>query len=229
MSLIFYDFETTGLDPFQSKITQFMFLNSKEQKLFSSYVNPQCEIPPEVIKLNGVTWDDLKSYKTFSEQLDSIINFVGIDKPVYLVAHNGDSFDKIFLLNEMKRKNIQVPKNWYFIDTLKLAREFLPQLQKHNMDTLRDYYNLSKDYAHLATKDVLDLEKIYFNLAGDKTPYALYLLNKKLSQQMPFGKYKGVSLEKIPEEYFQFLISKKIITEQKNYDLFENLRQIFVK
>ena len=53
MSLIFYDFETTGLDPFQSKITQFMFLNSKEQTLFSSYVNPQSEIPPEVITLNG--------------------------------------------------------------------------------------------------------------------------------------------------------------------------------
>ena len=129
----------------------------------------------------------------------------------------------------MKRNNIKVPKNWYFIDTLKLAREFLPQLQKHNMDTLREYYNLSKDYAHLATKDVLDLEKIYFNLVGDKTPYAMYLLNKKLSQQMPFGKYKGISLEKIPEEYFQFLLSNKIITEQKNYDLFENLRQVYVK
>lgn len=228
MSIIFFDLETTGLHPYTDKITQYMFLNSETQTFLSSYVNPECEVPPEVIKLNGVTLDDLKPYPTFSEQLPKIIDFVGTEKPVYLVAHNGDSFDKVFLIKQMKQMGLQLPANWFFIDTLKLARYFLPELKKHTLDSLREYYHFSKEHAHLATKDVLDLERIYFAMAKDKTPYAMYLLNKELSQIMPFGKYKGELLKNIPEDYFRFMLTKKIITEQKNYDLFQNIKDIYV-
>ena len=115
--LIFYDLETTGLDPFQDKITQYMFLNSNTQKSCSSYVNPECEVPPEVIKLNGLTWDDLKPYATIEKHLHTIIDFTGKNEKVYLVAHNGDKFDKIFLLRALKEHNIEVPSNWHFMDT----------------------------------------------------------------------------------------------------------------
>lgn len=228
MSLIFFDFETTGLSPSKDKITQFMFLNSSTQECCASYVNPEQNVPPECVKLNGITWDDLKAYPTFKNKCNTIMSFLGTNKPVYLVAHNGDSFDKVFLFYEMKRNNMEIPSNWFFIDTLKLARHFLPQLPNHKMDTLREYYHFSKDHAHLATKDVLDLEKIYSCMAGEETPHAMYLLNKELSQIMPFGKYKGEALRNIPKDYFGFLLSKKIITEEKNYDLIQNLRKIHV-
>lgn len=227
MSLVFFDLETTGLNVLEDKITQYMFLNSNNQTYFSSYVNPECEVPPKVIELNGVTWDDLKAYKTFREYVPKIIDFLGTEKPVYLVAHNGDSFDKVLLTEQMKKNGFEIPSNWFFMDTVKLARHFLPNLQSHTMDILRDYYHLSKDHAHLATKDVLDLERIYFHMAKDKTPYAMYLLNKEVSQIMPFGKYKGQFLKDIPEDYFQFMIRKKIITMEKNYDLFQNLKNIY--
>ncbi len=227
MSLVFFDFETTGLNLFQDKITQYMFLDSDTQTYLSSYVNPECEIPPNIVKLNGVTWDDLKPYKTFAEQIDDIINFLGTERRVYLVAHNGDSFDKAFLLEHMQKLDIRVPSNWFFMDTLKFARYFFPDLKKHNMQILRTHFGLSSDHAHLATKDVLDLEKIYFYMAKGKTPQEMYQLNKTLSQIMPFGKYKGLPLKSVPENYVSFMVQKKIITLENNYDLFQNIKECY--
>lgn len=42
-----------------------------------------------------------------------------------VIAHNGKRFDVPFLAMELKRVGIKMPANWYFLDTLYLARKLI--------------------------------------------------------------------------------------------------------
>lgn len=233
MVLIFFDFETTGLNILgpnaTDKIIQFMFLKGSSMEFYSSFVNPERPIPTETIKLNGITSMDIETYKPLSFYLPKIIDFIESkkDENVYLVAHNGDSFDKPLLLQEMQKNKIEIPDTWFFIDTLKLSRKYLPELPNHKMDTLRKHFDISTKFSHLATKDVCDLQIIYQKLAGEKKPNEIYQICRDLAKYMPFGKYKGQSLCNIPPDYFIYLLENKIITLHKNPDLYEELQNLF--
>lgn len=225
-SIIFFDFETTGLDILGNdatdKIIQFMFMESESMEYYSSFVNPGIQISPDTIKLNGITTFDVERYKPFSFYLPKIIDFIGTET-VYLVAHNGDSFDKPLLLQEMTNNGYPIPQNWFFIDSLKLSRHFLPDLPNHKMDTLRKHFNLSSKNSHLATKDVLDLQSIFENLVGDKTPEEIYQICEKVKKYMCFGKYKNQLIEDVPIEYLMWALKGSVISPNKYCDTFEQL------
>lgn len=224
MTIIFFDFETTGLDHEKDEIIQFFFLNSTNQTQYSSFVNPGKQIPPFVTKLTGITNDDVACYKKIEYYIHRIFDFIDQKETVYLVGHNSDNFDKPFLKNALQRIHYEIPKNWCFIDTLKIARKLLPSLLNYKLDTLRENYKLSNSYAHLASKDVLDLEKIYYAMAKQRTPEEMYALTKKKYNKMPFGKHKGKLFSEIPKDYFFFLLEKGIVGKDTNSDLFESLQ-----
>ena len=227
--LVFFDFETTGLSPEKDEIIQFMFLNSQRQNYYSSFVNPKKNIPPKISEITGITNEDVNHYPSMDVLLPRIVSYIGEEDDVYLVAHNGDSFDKKFLLHLLNKYKIPIPTTWKFIDTLKLARHFLPQLQNHKMDTLRSFYNISTKNAHLASKDVLDLEKIYFHMIGEKNVNDLYSICQNMSNKMPFGKYKGQYIKNIPLSYFQFLIDNEIISTTKHSEIYNKLKENVMK
>lgn len=230
MTVIFFDFETTGCNMLgenaKDKVIQFMFLKEDSMEFCSSFVNPGRPIPPETIKLNGITSLDVESYQPFSYYLPDIINFIGRDENVYLVAHNGDGFDKPILLQEMRKNHFEIPKNWFFIDTLKLARKFLPELSNHKMDTLRKHFDISTKYSHLATKDVCDLQVIYERLVGDRDPEEVYQTCRDISKWMSFGKHRGKHLSDIPLDYINYMTINQIISPFKTPDLYEELQRL---
>lgn len=47
--------------------------------------------------------------------------------PVLWVAHNGRRFDFPFLIREFERCSVQIPEDWFFVDTVPLARELMKQ------------------------------------------------------------------------------------------------------
>jgi DNA polymerase III alpha subunit (gram-positive type) len=47
------------------------------------------------------------------------------DAAPVLIAHNGKRFDVPFLAMEFKRVGLVMPTNWYFLDTLYLARNLI--------------------------------------------------------------------------------------------------------
>ncbi|PAV71650.1 hypothetical protein WR25_13116 isoform B [Diploscapter pachys] len=71
----------------------------------------------------------LQSYSTFDKEWPSVLEFLNaVPKPACLVAHNGLMFDMRVLYFELKRygfleKNMGVPKDIFFIDTLLATRE----------------------------------------------------------------------------------------------------------
>ena len=228
MSFIFYDFETTGLDIHAmhnpDKIVQFMFMNASDNTYYSSFVNPERNIPPNVIALNGITNMDVEPYLTIENYIPTIVEFIGTTNPVYLIAHNGKNFDMPLLLRELQKLHYTIPKNWHFIDTLRIARYILPQLPNHKLTTLRRHYNISPQNEHLATKDVFDLHLIFKEFLREYSPDELHEISQHSSYiRMPFGKHKGKLLKEIPIDYLEWLSHEKIISKNR----FQEIHQYF--
>lgn len=226
MSLILFDFETTGLNPFTDRITQFCFINNDTNTVLSNYCNPTIPIPQKAIELNGITNLDIEKYPTFEEQLENIIAFIG--KNPYLVGHNSSNFDVAFLENAFSRACIPLI-NFKSIDTISLSRYFLPEIPQRNLNYLRNYYKIDTKNAHLATKDVFDLQHIYNIWSKNYTSEQMFQFSEKMLNIMNFGKYKGTNLKEIPKSYFYFMIQNDYITEYKNFDLYKRLKSIVTR
>ena len=55
-------------------------------RIYHQYINPEREVPEEVVKVHGLTYDFLKNYPKFAEVAQDFIDFVGDDG--ILVAHD---------------------------------------------------------------------------------------------------------------------------------------------
>jgi DNA polymerase III subunit epsilon len=182
---IYFDFETTGLNQFHLKIIEYAFLiedyelsdksdyNETNDMLITSLINPKIKFDKIITDITGIHPDILEDKPTIEDKLESIEEFINysesnVQKFVYLVAHNGDNFDKIILQNTCKMYNsnninkIQY-KEWKFIDTLLLAKKLIPKLKSYSQKNLATHFNL-KSSNHRALDDTIVLRKIYHKL-----------------------------------------------------------------
>ena len=136
------------------------------------------------------------------------------------MIYNGKNFDMPILIQEMQKMNYTIPKNWYFIDTLQIARYTLPELPNHKLSTLRRHYNISSQNEHLATKDVFDLHIIFEEFLRNYTIEELHKISHQTSYvRMPFGKHKGKLLKEVPIDYLKWLCQEKIISKNQFQDI----------
>ena len=74
-SLVFYDFETTGLNPYHSNIIEYAFINDLEDNLVS-LVNPDRKIEEKITKITGID-DSMVKNETFIENhRDTIFKYL---------------------------------------------------------------------------------------------------------------------------------------------------------
>ena len=95
-------------------------------------------------------------------------------------------FDYSFLKKACVNHGIPFEKNG--IDTLKLARKFLPEEQKKDLASLCEYFKIERVHAHRALDDVLETQQIFEqlqNLYAEKMPEAFqpYPLQYKVKKQ----------------------------------------------
>jgi DNA polymerase-3 subunit alpha (Gram-positive type) len=93
---IVFDIETTGLSAVNCKITEIGGVKIRRGEVlerFNSFVNPECPIPPEIVKLTGITDEMVADADTIDKVLPRFFEFVG-DR--LLIAHNAD-FDTGFI------------------------------------------------------------------------------------------------------------------------------------
>jgi DNA polymerase III subunit epsilon len=219
---IYYDTETTGLDPSKDRIIEIAAYDLHLNKTFSSLVNPEMEIPQSSIDICNITNEMVKNAPTFQEAGKNFIEFCNND-PI-LIAHNNDSFDIHFLKNEFKRVSLNMP-SWRFIDTLKWARKYRPDLPRHSLQYLREIYGVDANNAHRALDDVIILEKVFSKMIDDiDFVTILSLLEKKEKKvRMPFGKHQGKLLSDIPKNYCLWLSEKGAFDKPENINLKEEL------
>ena len=106
--LIFYDFETTGLNPFHDKIIEIAAIefqsNIKKVENLPSFeilVDPEVKLKPKIKEITNIYDSDLKNQPTIEKALEKMLLFIynkkDKDANIYLIAHNNDGFDSLFL------------------------------------------------------------------------------------------------------------------------------------
>lgn len=228
---IYYDTETTGLSAEKDRIIEIAAFDPVKNKTFSQLVNPQMPISEESIAICKITNEMVKDAPTFNEVGKMFIEFLGTD--FILVAHNNDSFDKLFIDYEFKRANILFPK-CYYVDSLKWARKYRPDLPKHSLQYLRQIYNIDENQAHRALNDVIILhqvfEKMTVDLPIETVLKLLYQPKEKPKNEnlefMPFGKFQGKKLNEIPKSYIKWLEQSSVFEKQENKQLKESFEKL---
>lgn len=181
---IVFDTETTGFEYAKGdrlvEIGAVELINHMPTGVtYHQYINPEREVPEEVVKVHGLTYEFLKDFPTFDKIAQEWLDFVG---DATLVAHNA-SFDMNFVNYELKQ--IGKPElDWSkVVDTLEIARLLFPGA-RCSLDALCKRYeidNSSRTY-HGALLDAQLLSEVYLELLGGKEP-SLLLDSKKQTKQ----------------------------------------------
>ncbi|KGX87939.1 ATP-dependent DNA helicase DinG [Pontibacillus litoralis] len=183
------DLETTGHAPKKGdKIIEVGIVLIQGGQIvdqFKSFVNPEQPIPAFITQLTSITDDDVKGAPLFTEIADTIISMC---EGAYFVAHHAE-FDLGFLnhaVQDARGFTLQMP----VIDTVELARIFMPQAPGYKLSQLSDYLHMKHSNPHRALSDATVTGEIFIQLLhkGKQLPYEtidqLMRLQGKLKSDM---------------------------------------------
>lgn len=167
---IVLDTETTGFDPktgdrlIEVGCIELMDL-LPTGRTFHRFVNPERLIPPDAIRVHGITDDKVKDAPKFHEIADDLMEFVG---DAQMIAHNAN-FDRNFIDFEYNRCGRPITGEARWIDTLKLAQTRFPGMP-NSLDALCKRYKISlvERSLHGALIDARLLAEVYLELRGGK-------------------------------------------------------------
>ena len=83
-------------------------------------------IHQKVVDLLHINREEVKTRPPFSTHVPELVHWIDVSDPeglVLLLAHNGHKFDHRILRHHIQEFGLQVPPNWYFVDTLPMARD----------------------------------------------------------------------------------------------------------
>ena len=167
---IVLDLETTGLDPRWDEIIEvacLKFADGKQVDSFHSYVQPrpfygdddQPHFVDEFITdLTGITDDMLKDAPRFESIAQNLFQYLGNS---VIIGHNVN-FDINFLYDNFL-KTIQKPFSNDFVDTLRIARLVMPELDHHRLKDLCQEFSIDTSL-HRAANDCAATQEILVNL-----------------------------------------------------------------
>lgn len=203
------DLETTGLNPKTDKIIEVGAVrvrNGKVEARFSSLINPHRKLEERIAELTGISEEELGAAPEEKEVLSELLDFIGED---VLLGHrilfdysflkravvNGNPEQKCTEAQNDKQKKETAGKRGkkkevferQGIDTLKIARQFLPQLTSRKLSFLCEYYGIPHK-AHRAENDAEAAAFLYWKLAeefDEEKAFAPFPLLYKVKRESP--------------------------------------------
>ncbi|WP_373058942.1 exonuclease domain-containing protein [Zunongwangia sp. H14] len=241
--ICFFDLETTGTNLVKDRIVEIAVLKvypngNKESR--SWLVNPEMNIPEEVVAIHGISNEKVANEPTFKELAVQIYEII---KGCDLGGYNSNRFDIPLLAEEMLRAEVDFEmKNMYAVDVQTI---FHKKEQRTLSAAYQFYCGKNLEDAHAAEADTHATYEVlksqldrYEDLTNDIKWLAGYsarrrfadfagfiCYDKKGQEIFSFGKYKGKLVEKVLEEepgYFGWiqnaefpLYTKKVLTAIK--------------
>lgn len=159
------DVETTGLKPRQQRVIEVALIRYKggqEVERFESLLNPDREIPIYIANLTTITNAHVEDAPRFHEVADRVLEFIDTS---LLVGHN-IAFDISFMNAELERCQRSTLINER-IDTMGIARRFLPSLRKASLDSVARQVGLQPRKIHRAGGDAQLTAEVAIRLVGE--------------------------------------------------------------
>jgi DNA polymerase-3 subunit epsilon len=144
------DIETTGNGYTGSKITEISIFKHDGEKVideFTTLVNPECNIPPFITNLTGITNAMVGNAPKFYEIAKQVIE---ITKGSIFVAHSVN-FDYNIIKSEFKE--LGFPFNRKKLCTVRLSRKLIPGLQSYSLGVLCKSQGITISDRHRARGD----------------------------------------------------------------------------
>ena len=148
--IVVIDIETTGFDIYRDAIIEvaaLSFEGDKEPEIFSAVVSPSIEVPERILRLTGISRQELEQAKPLAAYRDILIQLC---QNAVIVGHNVE-FDLGFLEQAL---NIHFANPIW--DTLDMARIFFPSMISYKLGYL--YSNLTQDKLENAHRALADAQ-----------------------------------------------------------------------
>ena len=241
--ICFFDLETTGINIAKDRIVEISILKifpngNKESKTW--LVNPEVEIPPEVVAVHGISNEKVANEPTFKELSKEIYAII---KDSDLGGFNSDRFDIPLLAEEMLRADVDFDmKNMMSID----VQTIFHKMEKRTLGAAYKFYcNKDLEGAHSAEADTMATYEVLLSQLGryselennvkklsefttrkKSLDFAGFIVaNEDQEPSFSFGKHKGKTVDEVLEKepgYFGWIINadfplytKKVLTQLK--------------
>lgn len=163
-SLVFLDFETTGLEIGRDSIIEIGALkidSEGAEHVFQEFIKPSSAVNEKISKFTGIQNEMLDSADSLKNVMHKFAVFLG---DATLVAHNAD-FDIPWFLSACIRHEID-------IDDLKVVCTLVwsksNQEAHHSLGALTRKYGISHRNAHRALADAVSTKELYFIFQNQK-------------------------------------------------------------
>jgi DNA polymerase III subunit epsilon len=215
MLLLALDFETLGLSPETDRVIEIgaALWSTKLKtpvKLFSEFVHDEtyAPVPEEITRLTGINQEMLTNWGYHPKEAFLFLTAL-MNKAAYIVAHNGNEFDRKFYEAECRRLEI-TPSDRPWLDTT-LDVPYPDEIYTRKLSYLASEYGFINPFPHRALCDVFtmltvmskfDIENI---IAYSKEP-----LVTLQALCLPPWEDGGASSAKAKELYFKWISDKKV-------------------
>jgi len=154
---VIVDLETTGLRADTDKIIEIgaIKIENGNESIYHSFVNPEIPISERIVEIVGITDEMVKDAPKIGEIIGEFIEFT---KDLPLLGHNL-LFDFGFLKTAAVQNGYSFQKNG--LDTLDIARKYLPELESRKLDYLCEYFGIQDEQHHRAWNDAKVTGELY--------------------------------------------------------------------
>jgi DNA polymerase-3 subunit alpha (Gram-positive type) len=149
---VVFDLETTALNPVAGQIIEIgatRIRGSEVIDTFSQLIALDGPLPPEIVKLTGITEEMLQGQADEKSALEDFRKYIGND---VLVAHNAFNFDASFVRYRLQKHDLE-PYGNPVLDTLPLSQAINHHLHSHALKTLVKHFGVNLENHHRAVDD----------------------------------------------------------------------------
>lgn len=152
------DLEMTGLNVKTDHILEVGAVKVRNHHAvdqFGAILRQNLKIPEKVTELTGITETMVQEGAEKENAMKQFFEFIGDD----IIVGQNVIFDYSFLKQWAVNYNMPLERN--AVDTLKLARKFLPREQKKDLESLCAYFGVKRENAHRAFHDAYETWQVY--------------------------------------------------------------------
>jgi DNA polymerase III subunit epsilon len=163
-NLVFVDLETTGGNPAYDRITEVGIVRMENGACvdqWSSLVNPECAISPDIQAFNGISSEMVADAPRFKDLAATVLEKL---RGAVFIAHNA-RFDYAFLRGEFRKAGMDYSAE--ALCTVKLSRRLFPGYARHNLDAVMQRHGLTCDARHRALGDARVLRDLWLKLQSE--------------------------------------------------------------